>query len=192
MPAKKQITKQTILNSAYELVRRGGVDALNMRAVADMCKCSTQPIYLSFRGADELRAAVLQKTCETFDAFIEREISAGKYPEYKAVGMGYIRFAVEEPELFKFLFMRKRENEEEFEKNSFDKSTFLIMKNYGLYKDDAFKLHAEMWIFVHGIATMFATGYLDWDWDTVSDMVTDAYQGLMWRLKQGEHNDNKH
>ena len=116
----------------------------------------------------------------------------GKYPEYKAVGIGYIRFAVEEPELFKFLFMRKRESEDSFEKNSFDKSTFLIMKNYGLYKDDAFKLHAEMWIFVHGIATMFATGYLDWDWDTVSDMVTDAYQGLMWRRKQGEYNDNKH
>ena len=52
------------------------------------------------------------------------------------------------------------------------------MKNYGLYKDEAQKLHAEMWIFVHGIATMFATGYLDWEWDTVSEMITDVFNGL--------------
>ena len=53
------------------------------------------------------------------------------------------------------------------------------MKNYGLYQDAAAKLHLQMWIFVHGIASMFATEYLDWDFDTVSQMVTDAYKGFM-------------
>ncbi len=52
------------------------------------------------------------------------------------------------------------------------------MKNYGLYKDEAYKLHSEMWVFVHGIATMFATGYLDWDWDTVDEMVSDVFLSL--------------
>jgi hypothetical protein len=36
----------------------------------------------------------------------------------------------------------------------------------------------EMWVYVHGIATMLATGFLDLDWDLVSKMITDAYQGL--------------
>ena len=35
-----------------------------------------------------------------------------------------------------------------------------------------------MWVFVHGVAAMFATGYLNWDWDTVSEMVSDVFKGL--------------
>ena len=38
--------------------------------------------------------------------------------------------------------------------------------------------HLEMWAYVHGIATMFATGFLDLDWELVSRMLTDSYQGL--------------
>ena len=178
MPAKKQITKEAIIQAAFEIVREEGMDALNMRSLAKKCNCSTQPIYLSFSGADQIKAEVAKKITETFDKFIEDEIASGKYPEYKAVGMGYIRFAKEEKELFKYLLMRNRTEETNWETESFDKSTYMIMKNYGLYKDDAYKLHSEMWICVHGIATMFATGYLDWDWETVSEMVTDVFMGL--------------
>ena len=32
--------------------------------------------------------------------------------------------------------------------------------------------------YVHGIATMFATGFVDLDWELVSKMLTDSYQGL--------------
>lgn len=178
MPAKKQVTKEAILEAAFQLVREKGMDALNMREIAKRCKCSTQPIYLSFKGIDELKTAVAEKIAATFDNFIGDEIAMGKYPEYKAIGMGYIRFAKEEKELFKYLLMRNRAEESGFETGSFDKSTYVIMKNYGLYKDEASKLHAEMWLFVHGIATMFATGYLDWNWEYISEMMTDVFNGL--------------
>ena len=178
MPAKKQVTKEAILEAAFELVREKGMDALNMREIAQRCKCSTQPIYLSFKGMDELKAEVAKKITAVFDNFIGDEIASGKYPEYKAIGMGYIRFAKEEKELFKYLLMRNRTDESSWEAGGFDKSTYIIMKNYGLYEDDAAKLHAEMWIFVHGIATMFATGYLDWDWELISEMMTDVFKGL--------------
>ena len=44
--------------------------------------------------------------------------------------------------------------------------------------------HLEMWVMVHGIAVMLATGYLDLDEDTVSRMLTDAYQGLKKRFEK--------
>lgn len=187
MPAKKLITKEIILDKAFQLVREVGMDGLNVRELAIRCKCSTQPIYLSFKGIDEIKDDVAKRALNEFYSFIEREISKKEYPEYKAVGMGYIKFAIEETELFKYLFMRKRTEEDGFEKDSFDKSTFIIMKNYGLYTDQAYTLHAEMWVFVHGIATMFATGYLDWEWETVSKMVSDVYLGLLAKIKQGEN-----
>ena len=35
-----------------------------------------------------------------------------------------------------------------------------------------------MWAYVHGIAAMFATGFLDLEEDLISNMLTDVYQGL--------------
>lgn len=190
MPAKKQITKEDILEAAFKIVKESGMDALNMREIATRCNCSTQPIYLSFSGMEELKEEVAKKIEAAFDKFISDEIAKGEYPEYKAIGMGYIRFAKEEKELFKYLLMRNRTEESDWETGSFDKSTHIIMKNYGLYNDEASKLHAEMWVCVHGIATMFATGYLDWDWETVSEMVTDVFNGLTCKSKKGDINGN--
>ena len=46
--------------------------------------------------------------------------------------------------------------------------------------------HLEMWIYVHGIAVMVATSYLDWDWEMISEMMTDAYQGMRERYQKKE------
>ena len=116
----------------------------------------------------------------------EKEIAKNEYPEYKAVGMGYIRFAKEEKQLFKYLLMNEGMRQSGMESESFNESVSMIMKNYGLYRDEASRLHAQMWIFVHGIASMFATDYVNWDWETVNSLVSDAYKGFMKNL-QGEN-----
>ena len=41
--------------------------------------------------------------------------------------------------------------------------------------------HLEMWIYVHGIAVMLATSYLEWQEDFISQVLTDAYSGLKYR-----------
>ena len=58
----------------------------------------------------------------------------------------------------------------------------VIMKNTGLSRERAELFHLELWIFVHGIASMIATSYLDWEAETVSDVLTDAYMGLKTRF----------
>ena len=55
---------------------------------------------------DELREAVAESAYKLYLSFLKKESESGKYPQYKAFGMAYIRFAKEERELFKFLFMR--------------------------------------------------------------------------------------
>lgn len=39
----------------------------------------------------------------------------------------------------------------------------LIQQKLGLNEDSVYLFHLEMWIYVHGIATMLATSYLEWD-----------------------------
>ena len=38
--------------------------------------------------------------------------------------------------------------------------------------------HLEIWAYVHGIATMIATNYMEFEFSFVSKMITDMYQGL--------------
>ena len=113
-------------------------------------------------------------------------MSSGKYPPYKASGMAYIGFAREERELFKLLFMRDRSGERiEEDRESIRLLLELLQKNLGVSEDDAYLFHLEMWVYVHGIATMIATSYLDWDDEFVSRVLTDAYVGLKYRYQEG-------
>lgn len=93
-----------------------------------------------------------------------------------------LAFARQEKELFKLLFMRDRtEEDSETEDESIDGIIALISRNTGLSNEDARLFHLEMWIFVHGIATMIVTGYLDWEEEYVSRTLTDVYEGLKAR-----------
>ena len=58
MPAVKKISRDRILDAAVQVLRDGGFSAINARSVARKLGCSTQPIYLSFRNMDELKAAL--------------------------------------------------------------------------------------------------------------------------------------
>ena len=179
MPAKKVVSRENLIEAALGIVRKEGMDGLNMRTLAKACNCSTQPIYLSFSGADQLKSEVRKRIVGVYRSYREREIARKAYPDFKAAGMAYIRFAKEESEFFKCLFMNERTEEMDSE---FKNETAILSKLYNIENDSAIQLHVHMWIWVHGIATMFATGYHDWDRELVSKMLTDAFLGIKERL----------
>ena len=123
--------------------------------------------------------AVIAQADKLCNQYIKDEVESGVYPAYKATGMAYIHFAKEECELFKLLYMRDRSQEVVPKEIALDNEMEgLLHDNTGLAGAQAELFHLEMWAFVHGIATMFATGFLDLEWELVSRMLTDAYQGL--------------
>ena len=179
MPPKVKVTKEDIINAAVEIVRKEGEEAINARNIADFLNCSTQPIFSNFSSMDELRLYVVKKADKICADYIQSEIKSGKYPVYKASGMAYIRFAKEEKELFKLLYMRDRTSEMNSESSELDgKMEAIVQNNTGLRGDDSKLFHLEMWAYVHGIATMIATGFENLDFELISRMLTDAYQGM--------------
>ncbi|MDO4732217.1 MAG: TetR/AcrR family transcriptional regulator [Bacillota bacterium] len=179
MSPKIKISKEDIINAALGIVQERGTQAINARALAAVLKCSTQPIFSNFATMEELRLAVTEKADALCRAYIQREVESGNFPVYKASGMAYIRFAKEEKELFKLLYMRDRSGESIPESTELgDKMEEIVHDNTGLNVEEAKLFHLEMWAYVHGIAAMFATGFLDLEWELVSKMLTDSYQGL--------------
>ena len=181
MPPKVKITKEDIVQAAVELVRENGEQAINARAIAHALHCSTQPVFSNFSTMDELQEAAIVASYEIYLNFLKSEAESGKYPPYKAFGMAYIRFAKEEKELFKLLFMCDRKGKALIPTVDFEASVEMIMNHNGITKEKAELMHLEMWTCVHGIATMLATSFLSFEWDFVSHMLTDIYQGIQAR-----------
>ena len=186
MAPKVRITKDDILSCALDMVREGGAQTLNARNVANALGCSTQPIFSNFETMEKLQNAVIEKAYELYLSFLKNDAESGKYPTYKAFGMAYIRFAKEERELFKLLFMRDRNCEETSFTEDFSASVDMIMSSVGISRERATLMHLEMWTCVHGIATMIVTSFLDLEWELISDMLSDVYHGIKERHLSAE------
>ncbi len=181
MPPKVKITKQDIIKTAVELVRANGQQSINARAIAAALNCSTQPVFSNFATMEELQEAVIVAAYDRYLDLLKNEAESGKYPQYKSFGMAYIRFAKEEKELFKLLFMCDRQEKELTPTLDFEASVQMIMNANGITKEKAELMHLEMWTCVHGIAVMLATSFLVLEWELISDMLTDVYQGIRTR-----------
>jgi AcrR family transcriptional regulator len=181
MPPQVKVSKEEIVNAAVEIVRKSGAQAINARTLAAALGCSTQPVFSNFATMEQLQQAVISAAYDRYLAFLQKEAESGQYPRYKAFGMAYIRFAGEEKELFKLLFMRDRRGEEPAPAPDFEESVAMIAQANGLSADAARLMHLEMWTCVHGIATMMATSFLALEEELVSQMLTDVYRGLRFR-----------
>ena len=101
MPARKTVPREVILSCAMELLETEGSGALNARSLAKRLGCSTQPIYLSFAGMDDLRGELLERCRMIQEGYIARE------PEetlFLRATLGFLRFVYEKPNLFRFVY----------------------------------------------------------------------------------------
>ncbi len=184
MPPKCKFTREQVVEAALAVTRAQGTEAVTARSVAAGLGASPKVIFSLFRNMEELQAEVLRAADSLYRRRISEGMSSGEYPPYKGSGMAYVRFAREEKQLFRLLFMRDRSGETIGEdRESVRPQLELIEKNLGLDEDAAYLFHLEMWLYVHGIAAMFATSYLDWDMALVSRMLTDGFLGLKLRYE---------
>ena len=191
MPRKNMFTREQIVSSALELVREQGMEALTARGLGEKLRASSKPIFSWFRSMEQVQAAVMEAADQVYQTYLKSGMQEGKYPPFKAAGMAYIRFAKEEKQLFRLLFMRDRSHEPHQEKEGAEVAalmTELVQKNAGLNEQSARMLYLENWIYVHGIASMIATGYLEFDEADISVMMTDVYRGLTLRAGEVEKN----
>lgn len=188
MPPKVKITREDVIRVATEIVRERGDAALNARSIAEVLGCSTQPVFSNFPSMEAVRLSVIEVAHARYTEFSEREVAGGRYPPYKAKGMAYIRFAREERELFKLLFMRDRARTGAgAEESDWEKLVGFVGGYVGMEATSAELFHMEMWAFVHGIASMIATGYVELKEELISRMLSDAFLGVKKRFEEAEN-----
>ncbi len=193
MPPKFRFTREEIIQAAMAITQESGFASLTARSLAERLGSSTKPIFGLFANMEEVQQAVMQAADTLYQRYISEAMVSDEYPPYKASGMGYIRFAMEEPRLFKLLFMRDRSGEVLAEDREAIRPLLnLLQHQLGITEDEAYLFHLESWIFVHGLAAMIATSYLPWDMNFISRAMTDMYQGLTHRYLQGGAPNGSH
>lgn len=61
MAPKIKVPKENIIDTSLNLIRNGGIAALNARTVANVLKVSTQPIFRVYATMEELKEDVTAK-----------------------------------------------------------------------------------------------------------------------------------
>lgn len=173
MPAKKQITKEMILDAALKLLKEQGYDAVNIRQLSKELGCSTQPVYLSFSGMEDLRNELLPLAVKEFETYMKNNSEDGLIRLYD---INYIHFARKEPRLFCFLFMRENAFAEIKQAlvPVIEQSIQKLMITYHIDHEEADILHDQLWMHAHGIASMIATSFCDWNMEKVTMMLADC------------------
>lgn len=166
MPPKVKVTKNSILDAAYEIARCSGIDSVNARTVSQRLHCSTQPVMYNFATIDELKRAVYQKADEEHSRRL-LDIR-GRYPNpMMEIGMNYVRFAAEEPALFKLLFQTDAFENQSFEQLLEAEELRPVLEHFaavaGADIGQAKKAFAIRFLLVHGIASMLANNTMKFD-----------------------------
>ena len=103
MAPKNKFTKEEMVAAALRVVRAKGADGLTAKTIADELGTSTQPIFTAFGSMGGIRQAVYAAAVRVYDDYTKIGLQE-KIP-FLGVGTQYIRFAREEPELYRLLFL---------------------------------------------------------------------------------------
>lgn len=179
MPRTPKYTPEQIVDAAFAIVREDGEEALSARTLAARLGCSVRPIFGQFAGMEDVRHAVWRRAREAYNGFIAEAMRRRSDKPYLSSGLAYVDFARTEPQLFAMLFMRPRTDEEMAQaERDVAPIVRLVAAQLGVGYERAYDFHMQLWVHVHGLATMIATRYLTWDAEFVERSASQVYLAL--------------
>ena len=186
MPPKAKYTRNEIVDAAYELVREQGAEALTAREVAKRLGTSPSPIFALFRDMEELKTAVKERATACFGSYMAD--AERYYPAYKRRGMQWVKFAQEEPLLFRMLFMQDMHGvdlDTALRKIPFDADTdiAIIMQDYRATRQQAEHLFRQMWIYTYGMCTLCAAKVCAFTGQEIAQRLGEIFQGMIFVLR---------
>ena len=184
MPPRVKYTKEEIGDAAYSLVRAEGIAALSARELAKSLGISTAPIFTAYHNIDEVKEYVIEKAKKRYEEYSERGLKAEI--AFKGAGMEYIKFAKDEPRLFKLLFMTYPiKNRFYIPEGSYNESKIkeTVASEYEMSEDIAKRIYNHMSVYTHGLAVFFAEGQCDFSDEEVSIMLSEEFLAMRNYLK---------
>lgn len=184
---KAKITREMVIDAAFEIARSMGIENVNARTVSEKLNCSTQPVMYHFARIEEMKRAVYEKA-DRFHSEYLMNITKPEEGIMLGIGLNYIRFAICEPNLFRFLFQSGYAvgnslpdivNSEEL------KPLLAVMSEaMEMTMEQTKEIFVTIAMFAHGYASIIANNSLKYDEKTAAAHLERAYRGAVLAVRE--------
>lgn len=190
MPPKFKITKEMIVDAGVEIVRESGIESINARTIAKRLNCSTQPVLYSFKTIEEVKCTIYEKLDHYHTEYLmniqDEDILLG-------IGLNYIRFAIREPNSFRFLFQSgyAKENSllEMVESEELRPVLSVMQQAMGMTAERTKEIFLTIALFAHGYASIIANNALEFDEKVIAMHLKRAYRGAVLATEEAAYDE---
>lgn len=174
MAPRNKFTREEMVDGTVRVVRAGGINALTAKALAAELGVSTQPVFTCFHTIEEAKQEVIAAANKIYSNYITAGL-AMPIPFF-GVGMQYIHFAQEEPELYRLLFLTKPIDKSSGTMAALHHSQDLVreslMQTYNIDAATADRYFRDMWLVVHGLSTLIVNGECPYSEQEIGEIIT--------------------
>ncbi len=160
MPPKKKYSRKQIIDQAFEIAKKEGIEKITIRKVAKKLNSSVAPIYQNFDDAEALINEVVKRTFKLGKDLIE-EVDSGE--KFKDIGLASLHFAQQYPTLFRDLMMNQGNYMSNYDQDLGKSLVEEMQKDSDLndFSESELKLILLKMRIVHtGLAVMVANGLI--------------------------------
>lgn len=186
MAPKNKFTKKEMIEAAMQVVRDKGIGGLTAKTMADELGTSTQPVFTAFGSMDTVKQEVYASAVRVYDSYTDAGLKE-KIPFF-GVGMQYIRFAREEPELYRLLFLTKTQDQEYSAMKSMQHLQKLIRPTlvniYHITAGEADLYFRDLWFVVHSLSTLVVTGDCPYSDREIGQILTGVSISICKSIKE--------
>lgn len=181
MARKESITQTDLLKAAFEMLKEEGTESVTARKLAVKAGCSTQPIFRIYQNMEEMSSDLFEMAVGYFEDYYSAFPRDNDVP-FVDLGLAYIRFAEENPHLFRMLFLSQ---------NRYGKSLYDILNGKRGFVSseisqagqkgckDPGGLFMKMWVFIHGAACMTLTADYDLEREETRKLLEECFQSFL-------------
>ena len=155
------------------LLKTNDADAISIRAIANAVRVTPPSIYMHFESKEQLIMAVCEREFEVLDAVLADAAEGIDDPveALKAMSRAYVRFGLEHPEQYRFLFMAPTpewamKDREAKDLTGFGRLIELVQRcidSAAFAAGDAFTISCGLWTSVHGVTSLLiANPHFPW------------------------------
>ena len=184
MPPKVKFTKDEIVAAGLRVARIKGAEGVTARDIAAELGVSTRPIFTYYRGMDELRSDLRLAARAVYRRYAEEGL---RQPiPFLGFGQQYLRFAREEPQLYRMLFLSPSAQGGAMAEMTQSQALLRpsLCRIYHLDETAADRYFRNMWLIVHGLATLIVTDSCPYSDAELSAILTECSVSLCKACKE--------
>ncbi len=178
---KQRITKEMVVEAAFEIARSGGMEQVMVKTIADKLGCSVQPIYSYCNNMEGLRKDVTARACCFIKKYVAERMD--KEEPFRSTGRAYVQLAKEEPHLYKIFILHQREGisslEDLYRSEAGPHMAGFIAEKCGISIQQAKQLHLNMLIYTIGVGAVFSVTVPGISADEIYAQQESAYEAFL-------------